>query len=362
MIKIEIANSNQLHKILKDIEKNIKKNLREDVIENGLDDQLKADLEELKNRVRYIINVDIRSEEQVDKGAYLNQNPLNVPKSDEEILKQLTGLDITKFRTTKDYSHLIDSNVAVILPKGFSLDSKSAHPMSGGVNLRIPMDFMGSFDEQYNQAVDFFNRSLFLDINNNGEVSYLLNPGINLTDCVKIVCSTETGDTIRSRDKFEHHRGKRGYADWTLKAECVKKVRDNFVNLQNIVDKIKGAEFDEAISLLNRIQQTTIKNQTTQQTIDKIAEMKNGNGITPSVKAYSDIITMIKNLRLSKRITKSAVTYSLVSTSTEDIEVTFMERITKSIRMWKIDKEPMWVKAIINAVTKSANNTLRNSI
>lgn len=364
MFSIKLENKSKVEKFLRSIEKNIKKNIRVDAIENGLDDQLKNDLKQLKDRLRYIVNSEIRSGETVSKGAYLDEPLVKVPKSDEEIIKQITGLDLTKFRTNKEYTSLIDSNVALIYDKmqtSYRRDSteKGGHSMSAGVNIRIPMDFLGSFDSQLNQAVEFFNRAMFIDIDNNGNVNYLVNPGIDLRDCVKIVCSTENGDTVRSRAKFEQHRGRRGYADWTLKKECVEKIKKNFVNLSDVIDKIKEADFDEAVNHLGRIQNSIGKNQTTQNAMEQISNMKEGKNLDQSVQSYTEVIKLIRNMRLSKRITKTAVTYSLVSSTGQNIEDNFMDQISRTLSFWKISKEKTWVNAMISAIQKSANKTIR---
>ena len=340
-------------KAKEDLEK-LTKAIRKDVIENGLDKVISADVESLRATLRYIINEGIRRDTDVQQPVDPKELKLNIAKSDEEIIKLLTGLDLTKFAKTKDFSTLVDAGVVMVFDRqrdGFKVNEFSGHPMSSGVNLRLPMSSLDTFESQQAMAHNYFNGSLFI-FQENGRLQYYLNPGVDLSRFIKIVCSNQAGDNKRSRDKFDQHAQRRGYADWSLLAEGLNEVKKNFINLNDVIDKIKEGEIETAQIVMNRFAGSRGNN--VGQYIEQLENLKQKKNVDVSTEAYINIVNLIKNLRLKKRITKENVTYTLISFYNEDGEDVgdFFKKMNTALGLWKITNHRRWFQTLVTETEK----------
>ena len=339
----------------------LKDHIKPEVVDKGLDAVLTKDLTELKQELLSIVNeqmktkVSTRTEDQQDVTS-------DMPKSDTEIIKHLTGLDISKFSDTKDFSTLTDSKVALIVNKTFKqqMSGGSGGPtsrMSSGVNLRLTMDAMDTFDTQYAKAVDYFNTAMFVFVDN-GITYYYVNPGIDMTNYVKVVCSRDTGNTPGAQKRWDTHAEKRGYADWTLLSPGVDLIKDKFIKLNDVADAVKEGDYDKAQNFLNRAGLSTSKTETFESKLDDLKKKQN---LAPSVQAYNNIVRLVRNLKLEKKITKSQNTYILVSAFDETIEdySNFQDRLREEVLMWKIDNEQRWVQALVGVILNVIKDLLR---
>jgi len=327
--------------------------IRKDVIENGLDKALTEDLEKLKASLKYIVNEGIRRDTDVQEQMDPRELKISIPRSDEEIIKHLTGLDLTKFMKTKDFSNLTDAGVVMAFDRkrhGYKVDEFTGHPMSSGVNVRMPMSALDTFEAQYNMAVNYFNSSLFI-FEENGKLTYYLNPGINMTQYVKVVCSNQSGDNQRSRDKFEQHRLRRGFADWTMLAEGLEVVKSKFINLNDVIDRIKEGDFSEAENIMRN---NGLRTHKATDLLDRMDNLTKKKKLDPSTEAYVNIVNLIKNLKISKRITKEKVTYTLVSSynETDEDPGDFFKKMDSAISYWKISNHRKWFTALVQEAEK----------
>jgi hypothetical protein len=336
-----------------DLERLIK-SIRTDVIENGLDKTLSQDLEVLRTNLRNIVNKAIRTEIDIQDKKDPKEQKINIPKSDEEIIKMLTGFDLTKFAKTKDFSTMTDAGIVMKFDRqadSFKVNQSTAHPMSSGVNIRMPMGALSTFEAQQSAAYNFFNQSMFI-IEERGKLTYYLNPGINMSQYIKIVCSNQAGDNQRSRDKFDQHAQRRGYADWTLLAEGLEVVKKNFINLNDVVDRIKEGDIEEAARIMNHHAGPRAHNSL--KYVQTIEDLRQNKGVQPSTQAYLNIVNLVKNMKIHKRITKEKVTYTVVSTFNDDQDYgDFFQKMDTALSIWKITNHRRWFNSLVTETEKA---------
>jgi tetratricopeptide (TPR) repeat protein len=339
----------------------IKKNLKPQVINKSLDTTLSADLAKLKIKLLSMLNNEQKSKVEV-KNQSLGDTQINIKKSDEELIKHLTGVDLSKASQTKDYNTLADGKLAVITNKIASkpidpLNGSPASRMSSGVNLRLPIGEADSFESQYNQALNYYNNATFVFFDNNGKANYYVNPGIDMTRFVKVVCSRETGNTGKSSDKWDSHRDKRGFADWTLLKEGVEEIKKKFINITDVIEKLKEGDYDEAKHIYSRVS----KNNSQTDIFNKIDELKDKKSLAPSVQSYNNIVKLIRNLKLEKTIKKDSVSYTLVSTydETEKDYANFQDKLREEAMLWQISNEHKWIYTLVEAMVKLIEKSVR---
>jgi tetratricopeptide (TPR) repeat protein len=357
-LKISVNNEQALKVI-----DNLKSKLKPEVIDKGLDAILAKDLAILKVNLLAILNKEATSKV-ISSTQDLGQTEIKLPKSDEELIKHITGVDLTKVTKTKDFNTLADGKLAVISNKTSGkakidqLNEHTTSPMSSGVNLRLPMNEYESFESQYSQAINYYNNATFVFVDNNGKANYYLNPGVDITRHIKVVCSKETGNTEKANERWEKHRDKRGFADWTLLSSGVDAIKRDFINITDIIDKIKTGDYEDAKGILNRVSQRS--SQATD-LFNKIDNLKNEESLTPSVKAYNNAVKLIKNLKLEKTVKKDRTSYTLVSTfdeNTEDFQK-FQEKMQQTIKLWKISNEKRLVRDITLILIDFIKKTVR---
>lgn len=380
-VKITVKNLDKVAKLFD----NLKTNIKPEVIDKSLDNVLNKDLVELKNKLLNIVNNDLRSKVIIQEQEGKPEQIL-MKKSDQEITKHLTGVDLEKVSKTRDFTTLADGNLAIVSNKTLqkaNIDRMTANPtskMSSGVNLRLPMSEFDSFENQYAKALNYYNNALIMIVDNNGNTDYYLNPGIDLSEHVKVVCSKETGDTSYSRERWYKHRDKRGFADWTLTAEGVERVKRSFIKYNDVINKVKEGDFAEAINIHTAKSTKTIYNNSARkidnditqridtdktQKIDditqKIQDLDEKTAADPSVQAYSNLVKLIKNLRINKEKKQDRVVYTLVSVYDETVEdySKFSEQLQRDVKMWKISNEKKWVNIILIHIVRLVNKLTR---
>lgn len=374
-VKIIIKNLEKTEKLFE----NIKTKIKPEVIDKSLDEVLARDLAELKKRLLTLINDDMKSKVVIQEQEGKPEQIL-MKKSDQEIVKHFTGVDLQNVSKTRDYTTLADGNVAVVSNKTlnkYNVDKMAANPtskMSSGINLRLPMSEFDSFENQYAKALSYYNQALVLIVDENGKTNYYLNPGIDMSQYVKVVCSREIGDTSASRERWYKHRDKRGFADWALTAEGVEKVKKNFIKYNDIMDKLKEGDFREAQNIHNHKSTKQGYNDSTRkldsditqkvdvdktQKIDtditqKISDLDNKTAVDPSVQAYTNIVKLIKNLRIHKEKFPDRVVYNLVSFYDENSQdfANVSEILKREVKMLKISNEKKWIRTILAHIIK----------
>lgn len=358
-IKLTVKNLENVTKLFD----SMKKNIKPEVIDKSLDKILAEDLAKLKLKLLNTINNEIKSKVTVQKDDG-NVEDIKVKKSDQEMVKHLTGVDLDKLTKTKDFNTLADGKVAIVSNKTLqkaTIDRMNGGPtskMSSGVNLRLPMSDSDTFDNQYAQAVDYYNKAIFVFVDNNGRANYYQNPGIDMTPYIKVVCSKETGPTDKSKARWDKHRDKRGYADWTLLNDGLERVKKDFINLTDVLDKMKDGDYDEARGVLNKVSQ---KASSVGNISDKLNDLKDNKKLDTSVEAYNNIVKLLRNLQLQKTVRKDRTYYTLISNYDENMQdyQKFQERLKQEVKLWKITNEQRWVDTLLKSILKLAQKLLR---
>lgn len=331
----------------------IRKTIKNKVIDVALDSELNKDLQALKAKLMTTIAKEIISPVPIQTvDAVEEQVP--VKKSDQEMIQHLTGVDLNKLNKTKDFNTLADGKLAIVKNKvKAKIDKATGEPtskMSAGVNLRLPMSAGDTFENQQSKALNYYNNAMFVFPDNNGVTNYYLNPGMDLSQYVKVVCSTEAGDGKVSTDRWDRI-AKHGseHADWTLLRSGLDVVKQSFINITDVVDKMKEGEFDTASGVLQKVGQ---KAQSIGTFNEKIDDLKKDKKLDPSVSSYNNAVKLIKNLKLEKSIRKDRTFYTLVSTYDADSKdyQNFQQKLMHEVKMWKLGKQQNYVAIMIKAI------------
>lgn len=349
-IKISITGLADTEKIIN----NLVKTIKSEIIDWSLDPELGKDLDALKKNLLNAITKEIASPVPIQTPE-ITEEQVVVKKSDQEMIKHLTGVDLTKLNKTKDYNTLADGKLAIVNNKSLrksTIDKNNGNPpskMSAGVNLRLPMSEADTFENQYSQALNYYNNAMFVFTDNNGKANYYVNPGIDLTPYVKVVCSSEPGDGKISTDRWDRLNALGRHADWTLLRSGLDVVKQSFINMTDVVDKMKEGEFDIATGVLNKITQ---KSTSTTSYTEKISDLKNSNNLDPSVNSYNNAVKLIRNLKLEKSIKKDRTFYTLVSNYDPNSKdyLNFQEKLTRETKMWKLTKQQNHVNTLLKAI------------
>lgn len=332
-----------------------KKEIRNSVIENGLDVTLEKDLEKYKKELLWAINSknpNVKEQDKVIATEEGLEKTIILPKSDEDIIKQLTGLDLSKVRGSKDYTTSVESKVAII--------------NDGRVRLRLPLGPYETFEENYERAKNFFNSAIYVSSDGAARTRYLLNTGYDLSMDVKVVCSRENGDTTRSRQVFESYKNSNirprqskseigNYAEWTLKQSGVAKMlnsKTGFVDLTQIVSKIKEGKIEEAFKIVET-KNFGIRHTEITQKLDDLRQEKNLN---PDMEAYTKITKLISSMSVEKIIKQEKVQYNLMVEDSEgettDTYNNLYTYVLKDVSLWIGYSSPEWIKQLENIIQK----------
>ncbi len=358
-LKITVKNLDKVTKLFAEMKSKIKP----EVINKSLDKILADDLAKLKTKLLTSVNNELKSKVSLQEKEGKVEEVL-MKKSDQEILKHLTGVDLASISKTRDFNTLADGKLAVVSNKTLQkanidrLNSHTTSKMSSGVNLRLPMSEADTFDNQYSQAINYYNGAIFAIVDNTGKVNYYKNPGIDMTQYIKVVCSRDAGPTDRSKDRWDKHRDKRGFADWTLLQDGLDRVKRDFINLTDAIEKVKEGEHEDAKNILNKVAQ---KSNAASNITEKINDLKDRNKLDPSVESYNNMIRLLKNLQIEKSIRNDRTFYTLISVydeNTMDYQK-FQERLVNEIKLWKITNEQRWIEQVLKSILGLANKLLR---
>lgn len=329
-----------------------------DIIKKGFDDVIEETLEELKTDLLFIVNEKIRvapaSGVNQGQAAGLNdlgQPTVNPPKSDEEILKYLTNgkTDIAKYNKSKDYSTLSESGIVF---GNFSRGQKQANRVA----LRMEIDDGETVQGQYSKAKQFFSESIFALPDSSGKIRYYANPGLDISQFVKIKCSTQTGDGdaqpatgMSPAQRFQRDRHRKGYADWTLKQDGMDFIRNKFVDLTEPMNFIKEGDYSRARTLLNRLDKKNNLPGIRAQAVN--LDVKDTQA--PSMQSYTNSVDLIRNMQVTKKSDDISTTYELVSNyDMTNATGDFTEDLTRNIRSWVVRNEGVWFNKLVNKVIK----------
>lgn len=342
--------------------KEFKKQIRTQIIETGLDIPMGLSAKELKAELQYVVNKKITmNKPEVITGSNstqqaindLNQPSVNIPKSEEELIKFLTNgkADPSKYNKAKDYTSL--GETGMVFGHGSKGTSKANR-----VTLRMEIEPDETVESQHQKATKFFEEALFALPNATGDVSYYMNPGIDLAQFVKIKCSVLTGyDDIKTRkglnpvERFEKVKANgRTYAEWTIKQDAIDVVRKNYVNITEVMNFIKSGDIDRAKQMIQLVDKT----QSLGVVREQLDKLQTGIGLPATTQSYTNAIKLVNNLKIVKKVTQEDVTYTLYS-SYDDFasnEGDFFEFIQKAIRNWTVDHEDYWFNSLVKRVEK----------
>lgn len=342
--------------ILNDIER-LKKDVRKEIVDFGLDERLSSDVIQLKRKLLGFIN---NAKAQNVKPSTVDEPVFTTTKSEEELIRHFTGLDVNTIRKNKNFQELVNNKVAFVRKDRNMLGNDPApHKMTPGIQYRLNMSEYDTFESQYSKALDYFNNSLYV-IEVGGRRMFFANPGgHDLSQFVKVVCTKDSGDTANARDRFESYRTGNnrdrnvgGYADWTLRKEGIEYIKRNFVDLTDVIEKIQNGQESEAVSSANAKsgRSTTIRDFQ-----EKVENLKERKELNPSVEVYMNIIKLIKNMRVLKTMFTEGVRYSLVTnegSSTNEQDEQFLDKIRNEIYMWEVAHQEKWVSTLLRKIDK----------
>lgn len=347
--------TSNIDKVAADLTKHISKEVKETIVPKGLDKALEKSKKNLSKKLFNIVS-EIKDNGQVTTRD-IQEGVIDLPKGEEEIVKHLTGVDIQKFNKTKDYTTITDSKIA------FAHQNAGKGPAKR-VRLRLPMNTGDTYQSQLNQAKQFFNETIFAIPDEAGDMKYFVNPGIDLSKHIKVVCSTKGGDdkTNESSDRFNRAISNNDYAEWSVFQNTIDEViKKDFINITSTIDDIKKGESDEAFGKLSREKQTDrIK-----ELKEKVAKISSNQELQPGMEAYNNLVGLIRTLKITKRITKTGVVYSLeanfnepsaIGDTAESLERKFFDRMKATIGMWKINNADYWINALVKEILKSIKN------
>lgn len=336
------------------------KELKIDVIQNGLDSNLAFSISAIKKDLKFFVNSQPRTrdtpnqtkEEPTEAETGLGQTRVSVPRSEEEIVKFITNnsADLSKYSKAKDFTSLNESNVLF------------GHKNKGGQNhnritLRMEIDPSDTVETHYNKAKAFFQKAMFVLPDSAGKLNYYTNPGIDLTQHIKIKCSTLTGlaEGIKPRrgltpdERFDRDSKNKGYAEWTIKQDAVDEIRNNFTNITSIVEAVKEGNLE----LANTLAKVVDKNDSLKEIPQQLQKLQNKEDLTPSIESYMTLIDMINTLKFSKKVTESGPTYSLISEVDEvDKESSVYSDVIKNIKSWFSMNEIQWTEILSKKIDR----------
>jgi hypothetical protein len=312
-----------------DVFERFKTGFRTNIIENGLDEPLKESAATLRADLLFLVNEKVRvsapakiNTKNVSTQAVGQTNEIkgSIPQSQAEIIKTLTNgkVDISKYNPSKSASTITQTNIA------FAHNNKRTNSASR-VTLKVETTSNATLEEEYARARKYFNEAVFAIPDSSGKINYYINPGIEIADDTKVRCSVNrgTGDIpqkhgqspeqrfnrIKKNQRNPHKKPKKeqdnpeageskNYAEWTLKQEALEEIKHKFVNITEVVEHIQRGDFDRAKSLLDKADKSSALPEVKQQ-VDKLEQ---GVGLSPTTKAYTDIIKLINNLKIIKEL------------------------------------------------------------
>lgn len=326
-------------------------------IETGLDPVLNLAVNELKTNLRTIINRDIKINNTIPDSTKKLPPALNLPKSKVDIIKEVFGQDIMSSdfirRTLKE--NITSNTSKVFVMKDGRLKSWQS---------------VGDSDS-YGSQESLFKSRLKEGIIYDMQSGKLLKPVPEDVKGIKVECSTDTGQTLNSENKFNSYKNspnitRRQFdspynrvAVWTVKQEDLKLMTQRAIDLDAIIDKIQEGEYETVIKLFEQNNKSGVF----RTAIDNLQNIKEGKAGTPEAKSYFALLTLIKNIKIRKSIARSKTTYTLFTNYSssldqsesgmlEESNTSFFHALRQEIYLWKVSNEEKWLKTIIRSVEK----------
>jgi len=358
MVKLKMEG--KTNDLIFDIKK-LKKEVRAQIVLAGLDERMSSDVISLKKELLNMVNR-ARLENKNPTTPETDEPKLTISQSESELIKHFTGLDVETIKKNKDFTKLVENKVAFVRRDSNMLgNDPQPSRMTPGISYRLDMSQYDTFESQQSKALDYFNNSIYV-IEEGSKRLFFVNPGgLDLSQFIKVVCTRDTGDSAAARERFEKYRNGNGrqrnsdtagFADWTLRKEGIEFIKKNFVDLTDVIDKIQNGEEDEAIASANM---KTGRSTALSSFQEKVQEVKDRKDLPPTTEAYLNIIKLIKNIQLQKRINDQRAQYSLITSdpaSNDPQEEEFLEKIQSTISLWEISKQEKWVQALIRKINK----------
>lgn len=342
-MKIEIKNAESIVSDLKKFSKDLRVG-----IESGLDTTLDDDVESLKSTLLGLINNEItidNKEVKTDKSA----PTITMPKSKIDLVKEIFGNDIM----TSDYMKTGN--------KGNTLDDKSnVFVMKNG---RIKAWQSVSESSNYSTQESTFKNRLKDGIILDPDSGKMYKVPDSAVKGLKVECSTDSGQTLNSEKKFDAYKNspnitrRKGdspdqrVAVWTTRKEDINFMIRNSISVDEIIHKIQEGEYDTAAALLQ-------KNNTSgayKQIIENINNVKMGKIANPDTKAYINLQSLIRNLKIKKRIAEYKTDYTLFTSYDSELEDTqekFFDVLRREIFLWKTTNEELWINVMIKSINE----------
>lgn len=351
-VKFDLSKFNLLEKFSKE--------LKENVIYNGLDSTLNFSLSELKKDLNLYVNnirtTPYRIGEPVKENG-LEQPSINPPKAEADIINYLTKgrVDLTKYNNSKSFTDLAETGLLV----GHNSKNQTA---ANRVTLKMNISSTDTVESHYTAAKKFINEAVFALPDANGNLKYYINPGYDLSEFVKIKCSTHTGDGnekpkkgMSPAERFQKDSTRKRkdsdspYAEWTLKQDAVSFIRQNFIDLTPVIENIKKGDFEAA----QQIAQALDKKKATDIS-DQLQNLKQNKNINEPIKDYKNVLDIINNMKWAKKLTENRVEYVLVSSaySADKDTDNVYEDLKKTIKQWAAIRNRDWWIAIVKKLKR----------
>lgn len=334
-----------------------KDDFRQEIIERGLDQPLEESLTTIQQELKTFVNEEVRERKHKQRPFEAQQGDIDIPKSEETILKTLFGINVDKFAQPENHADLGRSKIV------FAHGSSNVGG-TGRVRLRVPMRDGSTPGDHKIAATKFFNDSVYAMRSRQGNMNYYINPGVNVDNYVKVVCSTDTYDfetgepiTEKTKKRFDQYKENTAelenpHAEWTLKQGFVNDIPKKFLNVTAIVNEVKNGNIDRAREILNKRGATARINEIKGRLDRRLKEIQEKVDVAPDEQSYLEIIDLITNFKISKRIGKSEVTYTLTSSVSPSNKGTekFLDVINTRISRWISVNQDIWFKKLVNKV------------
>jgi hypothetical protein len=340
-MKIEVKNQGTLFDL-----KKFAKELTEQ-IQVGLDQTLDSAVEDLKSSLTSIINTEITISNQLPKSTEKLPQSLNMPKSKADIVKEIFGTDVM----SSDYlKKNLKSNV---------MDDKSNLLVMKDGRIKAWQSVNDSFSMA--QQEQFFRDRLKDGIIVDEDTGKMYKATPDTIKGVKVECSRDSGQTLNSEKKFEAYKNSTKItrrkndspysrvAVWTIKQADAQYMIKNALSVDAIVERVQSGDYDTAVDLLSRNNAGGIY----KTAIDNITNIKAGRIVSPEAKSYQTIQTLIRNLKIRKKIMDKKTTYTLFTDYDRDVEDTeekFFDAMRTQIYLWQVNNEQVWYDTIVKSV------------
>lgn len=337
MFKIELTAEFDKLDLMKDRE--IRNVVRKELIENGLDDTLSNSIKFLKAHITETINTQVRYKKVIENYSDLEEDHnINIPKTQKDVIKELFDIDLDKVNPNMDYTKYGQTNAVLI--------------NSNRAILKMDESIFSDPAQSYEKATKFFQEAIFIDLSGPTPSYFYADPKFNVEKWVKAFCSRDTGLTDRTKHRFNKFQNK-GESEWRIKQEGLKQLRKNSVDISSIVNLVLKGDYETAANALKSKPYSRLNYYIDQ----KIQKLQKGQSTTTDYAIYTNINTLIKNIRFEKVIQKNMVTYRLVSTYNDVNEDSaayknFFDELNATLSMWFLLNEKEWFFALVDKAEK----------